>query len=128
MTGHKRDGLGVVAMGERHISGGGASGRGGDARADENGDVCVPERFQLLTPATENKGVAAFEAHNHFSLARQLDQARLDFFLGHGVVRLRLAHIEPVSVTAGEVENLVADQTVVKNDVGALEKPQRLDG
>ena len=73
-------------------------------------------------------GSPPFEPHHGEAAARALDQHGADFFLGEGVGRFFLAHVEALGVRRGEVEQRVVGQVIVEDGVGLLQDAAAFDG
>ena len=83
VAGYERDRRRESAVGDWNSSvlrGGDSSGH---SRHDLEQNRCVVERLGLLAPAAEDERIATLQAHDALVLARELDEKRVDLFLGH---------------------------------------------
>jgi len=120
-------------------------GRGGDAGGDagdfDEGDVVGAEDFGFFAAATEDVGIAAFEADNDFSFgvrpsafgvgegfAGFFDEDGVDFILGFGVLVGGFADVDFFGVGGGEFEEVGVGEVVVDDDIGAAEGVGARDG
>lgn len=120
--------LRMVAMRQGHAGIGGAGQRRGDARHDLVRHAVRAQVFQFFAAASEDEGIAAFQAHHAPAGARLGQHEGVDARLG-GVVAFagQLAHGHAFSVAARQRQHALADQAVVQDDVGFIERAQRLE-
>lgn len=120
--------LRMVAMRQGDAGIGGAGQRRGDAGHDLVRHVVRAQVFQLFAAASEDEGVAAFQAHHAPAGARLGQHEGVDARLGGVVVFAgQLAHGHAFSVAARQRQHALADQAVVQDDVGFIERAQRLE-
>lgn len=74
VSGDEGDAGAVVAVGEGDACVGGGGDAGGDAGDDLDGDACLGEVLEFFAAASEDEGVAAFEADDVLVLVGFLDE------------------------------------------------------
>ena len=84
--------------------------------------------FQLLAAAAENEGVAALEADDAPVFLGQLDQEIVDFVLGQGVLGGFLAGVDDLGAGLGQVQDAVADEMVINQDIRLADEAGRPQG
>ena len=93
----------------------------GDRRRDSgNNFKCDPgidDSLRFFRPASENKGIAAFQAHDLFSSARLLNQEFVDFILRQCVRACFFPGVNNFRVISRPTERLRICQVIVNNDV-----------
>src|SRR4051794_40652257 len=99
-------------MRERHSCVGGDAERSGHAWNDFEGDSGLDERLDLFAAATEEEGVATFEAYDRLPALRALDQHRADLSLGVFVRRFLLADVQAFGMGRSEREERVGCEVV----------------
>ena len=109
-----------VAMGQRNLQGRGGGDAGGDAGHDLDGDARLAQRIELLAATAEDERIAALEPDHGLAGAGAVDQQRVDVLLRHAMRALGLADRDQLGLAPGMIEHALADQPVVKNDVGGL--------
>ena len=102
-----------------------ACGNAGDHRI---GDAGGAQRFDLLAAAAEDEGIAALQPHRALAGFRRLDQQLVDRILADAGLADAAADRNARGVAADAIENFGRHQFVVENDVGVLQRAQRLDG
>ena len=128
VRGEEGDAGRFVTVGERHLEIGGAAEPGGDAGNDRIGDAGRAQRFDLFAAAAEHEGIAALQPHHALAGLRGLDHALVDGVLADAGLADAAADRNARGVAADAVENFRRDQLVVEDDVGILQRAQRLDG
>lgn len=129
----------VVGRGDDEFRGGGAVGEGcaqvsgysegcGDARDDLEGDVVFAEEGDLFAGATEDEGVAGFEAEDGAVGAGVLEHEGVDLGLCDAGLATALADGDDFGGGAGEGEDFVGDEVVGEDDLGGLEEVQGSEG
>ena len=114
----------MVAMGQRNAGVSRAGERCGDAGHDFVGDAVGAQEFEFLAAATEHERIAALEPHHALACARVLQHQRMDAVLA-GVMRAGLlADFDEFRIAPRECEHLGADQAVVQDHVGFVERAQ----
>ena len=118
MAGDEHQGLGVIAMGQRHAGMGRATERCGDPRHDVEGDAGLGQRLELLAAPTEDERVAALEPDHALAGPRQRDQQLIDPGLGQHVAIAHLADENGLRLRRHQLEHVRPHQPVVDHDVG----------
>src|SRR5215468_10350013 len=111
-------GVGHVAMSERDLQARRGGNSGGDAGDDLNGDAGCTQRLELLAASAEDERIPAFEPHHGLPGARAFDEEYIDLLLRNTVRAFGFANGDQLSFTSGMIEHALADQAVVKNDIG----------
>jgi hypothetical protein len=81
--------------------------------------------IELLGRATEDGGIAAFQAHDAKPLPRGDEQKAVDLILPHRVTSGALADIDQFRI-GRELERAGMDQRVMEDDVGVGDEPSGL--
>ncbi len=128
MRGEEGDAQRLVPEGERHLElRGGAEARG-NSRHHRIGDAGLAQRFDFLAAAAEHERISALEAHRALPGLRRLDQQFVDRGLADAGLSDAAPHRHARGIAARAIENFGRDQFIVKNNVGVLQRAQRLDG
>ena len=91
--------------------------RGGDSGDDFKRNLRGMERFALFSASSEDEGVSTFQADDSLILARVIDEERVDFVLGFGVLGGAFADVDLLGIGA-MVEQTGVGEGVVDHDVG----------
>ncbi|CUI54064.1 Uncharacterised protein [Achromobacter sp. 2789STDY5608628] len=124
---HQAHRLRVLAVRQRNAGIGRTGQRRGDAGHHLVAHAVRAQVFQFLAAAAEDEGVAALEPHHAAAQAGVLDQQGVDARLGRVMVLARqFAHRDAFGVAARQRHDVVADQPVVQDHVGLVQRAQRL--
>jgi hypothetical protein len=126
VAGHQDRAVAERAMRERDAERGRRGEPRGDAVDDLEPDARGVERRAFLAAAPEHHGVAALQAHDDPSGARLGHHQALDEVLRRRLASAPLADANHARVGPGVGEHLFRDEIVGEHDVGALQRPHRL--
>src|SRR5262249_59203575 len=102
--------------------------RRADARYYLHRNPCARAGEDFLPTPAEDEGIAAFEAHDEPPGLGVMDQDRVDGRLLEVVTARRLACEDAERSGRRVVEELVADELIVDDDVGAAQPPEPFQG
>ncbi len=108
----------AVADGKRAADGRGRGKSGREAGNNLKGNAGFGERGDLLGGTTEDKRIAALEAHDGAMSAGVLHHERVDLLLRDALHAAALAHIDDFGVGRREVKNRLRNKVVVEDEVG----------
>ena len=81
--------------------------------------------LHFLAAPTKQKGVAAFQTNNMFSLKCLFSEERIDFVLRGRCTALGLTDKTSFSIAARHIQYLAPNQTIVNDDISGLQSPSR---
>ncbi len=125
VRGDEADVAGDAAKRQREAGRGRGGAGGRDAGADMDGVARFTKRGHFLGGATEDRRVAAFQAHHALAGCGGIDEQRIDRPLVLRVTARTLADADAHGARGDEIENAVANQCVMKDDVGGLDQAHR---
>ena len=105
VSGDKRDGRGMLAVGQRHAGVCRDAERHGDAGDDFERDAGIGECLRFFTTASEQERIAALEPDHREAAARALDQHGADLVLREGVLGLLLADVDALCSAGARASN-----------------------
>jgi hypothetical protein len=117
-----------TAVGKGDFRGGGGAERSRNTWHDFEIDGGFAESLDFLGGAAEEHRVATFETDDNFVRSSGGDEERVDVALRQQTEASALADINELGVRQCEIEDLRADERIVKNDVGRSQKAQGFDG
>lgn len=128
MCSHQGDRLGMVAVGQGD-AGIGSAGRGSRDAGHHLEANAAPRQFlEFLAAATEHEWVPALESHHAPPRTSVLHQQLVDAGLWNAMHAGRLPHRDPLGIPPGQVEDLIRHESIVKDDVSFLQRPQCIQG
>ena len=127
VTGHEAHALGVIPVGQRYarIAGGGTgSGNTGDHL---EGNMVPGQQLDFLAAPTEDKRIAALEAHYPLALLGHFQQQCVDLLLWQAVVGAGLAHVDALGIAPGQLDDGRRHQAIIEHHIRALQQAQGLE-
>jgi hypothetical protein len=97
----------------------------GDARDDGEGDARLLQRRGLLRQTPEDCRVAAFEANKRAAWLCEAHEQSVDLVLRDATCTRALPDAEPACPARDQVEDRIADQRVIENDIRGSECVER---
>ncbi len=86
------------------------------------------ESLELLAATPEHERIATLEPHHAPARAGVLDELLVDPLLGRAAAARGLADTDSCRVASRHVEDALAHEAVVQDDVRVGKRPQRLQG
>ena len=111
-------------MGQRYAGVGRAADRRRDARHDVVVDAGRAQILEFLAAPAKDERIAAFQADDAVAALGVFAQQPMDGFLGDAVSASGFSDFDQLRLAARQLEDFRADQAVVQDDVGRLQRAQ----
>tara|TARA_B100001287_G_scaffold231463_1_gene202297 strand:- start:23 stop:379 length:357 start_codon:yes stop_codon:yes gene_type:complete len=93
-----------------------------DSRHDLNGNAVLHKMGSLLTTATKQKGISAFETNNATVASSQLHKHRIGARLRNGMMTTAFTNEMKLTTHWNQIKNLAGYQGVVNKSIALTQK------
>src|SRR3954469_209763 len=101
--------------------------RGRHARHDLVLDVCLAERFDLLTGTAEDHRISGFQANDAKTRVGESNHQEVDLLLLDLFLAASFSNVVELRARRNQLQDVGRYEFVVQNGIGGLQKPQSFD-